>query len=917
MNKKLLALLITILVVFSLCMVACEESHTHNYVEVAAKDPTCTQKGNKLYYTCSGCPQLFDADKNPIIAIPQVDATGHTYVEHTACAAKCEQVGNPLYYTCANCDVIFDENKSVIEKAPETAALGHDYVNHAAVPANCTEGGNDEYYTCKNCEVIFDANKAKIDKIPTTTENGHTYAWTDAVEGVSSLKCACGDVKGTVNVSVTTRLLVDVDATSLQIDVADFGTGLTVKSVKLGENTVEELTADGTKVTLATASLVKDVVHGDHNATIAVAIGDSATINVTLPVRVAHTISDVEGLKALYTVTAQDETYTNPVVGGTVVDGVVTPDWYVLTADIDGKDRLGGAAEYGNSNESWYTSGRYAQGFVGVFDGQNHTIKNFKILGHGFFGHVGRGTIKNVNFTNIELADGDTCLIGKLVDSTIENVNVSNIKIGTLSDNSGILGYHQFFSATLKDVDIDLTGVTTATNVFAKHNTTAEADGFDATSFEDVTVKLDSTSGIKFFADKAVTDSLTGVTVSFVPFKVTKPVANTQDFYYTGSELTYTLTESPWYTITGNKQTAVGDHTVTVSLLDFEGISWEDGSTDDVTLTFTILEMSDDKIAEFAAAFKAKVNALGAPVYPRDIPTIQSVLADYEALHASVKAHADVVTAKATLDGYKTECDKWEEVSYAFAPSQTLNALSGDDFYLVIYNPTDINDVDCYYAGGVDWNGAPNPHAKLAANSWTQVVYEKKFANAGGIYLYVDGDNTKFITAGNGWILKIYEKKSAPVAPGTEKVVFSINDGTTQSINGTEYKVLCTDVKQRTEESWGTDPGGYFIKLGTISHTQIADLSKYENVYFYIYNPNEVEVQFFFQESKTWTALDSTTLAAKSWTKVSVSQLLSFDFTPTTDITNPLAYVDVNHAAHENFVYEGWMISDFYGVAAE
>lgn len=101
------------------------------------------------------------------------------------------------------------------------------------------------------------------------------------------------------------------------------------------------------------------------------------------------------------------------------------------------------------------------------------------------------------------------------------------------------------------------------------------------------------------------------------------------------------------------------------------------------------------------------------------------------------------------------------------------------------------------------------------------------------------------------------------------------------------------------------------------SHTQIADLSKYENVYFYIFNPNEVAVQFFFQESKTWTALDSTTLAAKSWTKVSVSQLLSFDFTPTTDITNPLAYVDVNHAAHENFVYEGWMISDFYGVAAE
>lgn len=899
MKKKLVALLAIVLVLFTLSAVACEDVHTHEYVEVAAKTPTCTQKGNSLYYTCTGCSQLFDADKNPIDAIPEIDA-GHTYVEHTACEAKCEQAGNPLYYTCANCNVIFDKDKNVIEKIPEIAVLGHDYVNHAEVPANCTEGGNDEYYTCSRCSVIFDATKNVIEAIPTTTAKGHTYTWNgDSETGSSVLKCHCGDVKGSVKVALddSERVLIDVDDVNFDTSaiLAKFGEGLTLKSITLGNNTITDLTTIET--------VIKQLPHGDHNVTLAVAIGDSATTEVTLPIRLAHTISTVEDLKKLYTVT-NHETYSNLTVGGTTDaegNSIATVDWYVLTADIDGANRLGGITEYGNSDESWYTSGRYVQGFIGVFDGQGHTIKNFKILGHGFFGHVGRGTIKNVNFDNITLADGDTCLIGKLVDSTIENVKVSNITVlGTPSVNSGILGYHQFFSATLKDVEIDLSDVTTATNVFAKENTTA--DGFDATSFTNVTVKLNSTSGIKLFADTSVIDGISGVTVSFVPFTVDVPTANNDEFYYTGSAQTYTLATSDWYTISGNVQTEVGTYTVTVSLRKFAGITWADETTTDKTFTFEIKEFPTEMVETAAQAFVAKVTALGTPVYPRDIAAIQSVLADYEGLNDLVKAHDSVVAAKATLDGYKTECDKWEEVPYTFAPSQTLNSLSGDEYYLVIYNPTDTNDVDFYYAGKIGETWTAGQHTKLAAKSWTQATYEKTFANAGGMYFYVGNDHTKFITEGSGWILKIYQKKPAS---GTTSVALAVN-GTTDDATHGKVLSLSNYVLNATQLS--------FYEKELFTATELANLAEHKNdsLHFYLYNPcaEGVTVDFVLTDRTDWWPLVNKVTLSTGWNKITLSEV--FD---STNCMTTGAEIIISHAEGE--IASGWMMTDVYYIVAE
>ena len=88
------------------------------------------------------------------------------------------------------------------------------------------------------------------------------------------------------------------------------------------------------------------------------------------------------------------------------------------------------------------------------------------------------------------------------------------------------------------------------------------------------------------------TDNYTALidTKSFViaTVKVAKPVADTTVFTYDGTEKTYTVAANDAYTVSGNKQTNAGTHTVTVTLNDKDNYEWADNTTADVEFTFTI-----------------------------------------------------------------------------------------------------------------------------------------------------------------------------------------------------------------------------------------------------------------------------------------------------------------------------------------
>ena len=105
-------------------------------------------------------------------------------------------------------------------------------------------------------------------------------------------------------------------------------------------------------------------------------------------------------------------------------------------------------------NAEWTPIGDYrfsANRFCGTFDGQGHTISNFKITkktdkndsnksSYGFFGNV-EGTVKNLTVANATVSSYAYCgaLIGRLNSGLVENCHVVNSTVATSYWQGGIM----------------------------------------------------------------------------------------------------------------------------------------------------------------------------------------------------------------------------------------------------------------------------------------------------------------------------------------------------------------------------------------------------------------------------------------------------------------------------------------------
>ena len=119
-------------------MLDCE----HSMTMTPAVAPTCTEGGNRVYYTCQVCDRVYE-DVNgstlTTVAARLLPAKGHDKVNHAAKAPTCENIGWEAYETCENCDYTTYQ---------EIAATGHDYKSVVTAPT-CTEKGYTTY-TCQN-----------------------------------------------------------------------------------------------------------------------------------------------------------------------------------------------------------------------------------------------------------------------------------------------------------------------------------------------------------------------------------------------------------------------------------------------------------------------------------------------------------------------------------------------------------------------------------------------------------------------------------------------------------------------------------------------------------------------------------------------------------------------------------------------
>ena len=153
----------------------------HSLVKTDEKAPTCTDDGNRAYWTCSECRNIFsdDAGLNPTtLADVTVFATGHTWSNDWS------SDGTGHWHDCVNANCPITENNQkdgyavhtpgndATETTPQTCdvcgyelapALGHIHTNHltfiAEVPETCTADGVKAHYECE-CGKLFADDQA-------------------------------------------------------------------------------------------------------------------------------------------------------------------------------------------------------------------------------------------------------------------------------------------------------------------------------------------------------------------------------------------------------------------------------------------------------------------------------------------------------------------------------------------------------------------------------------------------------------------------------------------------------------------------------------------------------------------------------------------------------------------------------------
>ena len=140
---------------------------SHTLTKTEAKAATCTEDGNKEYWTCEHCGKYFlSDDTNPETAkaVEQSETVipaSHKLTKVEAKDATCTEDGNKEYWTCEHCKKYFlsddtnPETAKAVELSETVIPASHKLTKVEAKDATYAENGNKAYWTCEHCKKYF------------------------------------------------------------------------------------------------------------------------------------------------------------------------------------------------------------------------------------------------------------------------------------------------------------------------------------------------------------------------------------------------------------------------------------------------------------------------------------------------------------------------------------------------------------------------------------------------------------------------------------------------------------------------------------------------------------------------------------------------------------------------------------------